>query len=423
MNGEDLDEPSVRGKQRLTIAVTILVVAGIAVAVPLAVSSRHGHSAQPAAVPSTIHHGGTALRYAGDESWSVPVLDEARSNAVYVWAGQSGGTAEWGSFCQSTPLARIVSQTRATATVAVATYAQPLPKPQPGEGVGCPAVGLGAVRLTITLAQPLGTRRLVDAYDGAARQVLDPATVLKPTYLPDGYTGGQATWSAQPPGIAVREYRGRGASLIVTVGSAALNRHDEHVIERTTVRGHPATVSNYRGFEQDILVAWSEDATHAVTVYQVSDYEKTHPPLTADQLVRVANSLRASAPPPVPASASPGEDVPALVRSKTHHALTSNTVLQLDHRVQWVKTTTHKWAAVEYGPNASALPADVAVYVVQIQGSFVCRACKSPRPVTGSVMILALPLQPNQQIGEGFIMGKTSYDLTRLGTVHVFKGS
>ena len=255
------------------------------------------------------------------------MLDEARPNVVYVRAGQSGGTAKWGSFCQSTPLARIVSQTRATATVAVATYAQPLPKPQPGEGVGCPAVGLGAVRLTITLAQPLGTRRLVDAYDGAARQVLDPATVLKPTYLPDGYTGGQATWSAQPPGAAVREYRGRGASLIVTVGSAALNRHDEHSIEHTTVRGHPATVSNYRGFEQDILVAWSEDATHAVTVYQVSDYEKAHPPLTADQLVRVANGLRAAAPPPVPASMSPGEDVPALVRSKTHHALTSNTVL------------------------------------------------------------------------------------------------
>jgi hypothetical protein len=423
MNGEDLDEPSVRGKQRLTIAVTILVVAGIAVAVPLAVSSRHGHSAQPAAVPSTIHRGGTALRYAGDESWSDPVLDEARSNTVYVWAGQSGGTAKWGSFCQSTPIARVVSQTRATVTVAVATYAQPLPKPKPGEGVGCPAVGLGAARLTITLAQPLGTRCLVDAYDGAARQVLDPATVLKPTYLPDGYTGGQATWATQPPGTAVREYQGPGASLTVTVGSAALNRHDEHIIELTTVRGHPATVSNSTGFEQDILVAWSKDATHAVTVYQTSYYEKAHPPLTTDQLVRIANSLRAPAPPPASASASPGEPVPSLVQSKTHQALTTNTVLQLDQRVQWVKTTTHKWAAVEYGPNASAPPADVDIYVVQIQGSFVCPACKSPRTVTGTVMILELPLQPNQQIGEGFSMGNTSYDLSRLGTVHVFKGS
>src|SRR6266536_3320077 len=187
MNGEDLGEPSVRGKQRLTIAVTILVVAGIAVGVPLAVSSRHRHSAEPAGVPSTIHRGGTALRYAGDESWSEPVLDEARSNAVYVWAGQSGGTAKWGSYCQSTPIARVVSQTRAAITVAVATYAQPLPpKPKPDEDVGCPAIGLGAVRLAISLAQPLGARRLVDAYDGAAREVLDPATVLKPTYLPEG---------------------------------------------------------------------------------------------------------------------------------------------------------------------------------------------------------------------------------------------
>ncbi len=177
------------------------------------------------------------------------------------------------------------------------------------------------------------------------------------------------------------------------------------------------------GFEQDMLVAWSEDATHAVTVYQMSYYEKAHPPLTTDQLVWIANSLRAAAPPPVSASASPGEDVPALVRSKTHQALTNNIVRQLDQRVQWVKTTTHKLAAVEYEPNASALPADVDIYVVQIQGSFVCRACKSPRPVTGTVMILELPLQPNQQIGEGFIMGNTSYDLSLLGTVHVFQGS
>jgi hypothetical protein len=52
----------------------------------------------------------------------------------------------------------------------------------------------------VTLAQPLDARALIDAKDGATRHVLDPATVLKPSYLPAGYTGGQATWFADRPG-------------------------------------------------------------------------------------------------------------------------------------------------------------------------------------------------------------------------------
>ena len=64
------------------------------------------------------------------------------------------------------------------------------------------------------------------------------------------------------------------------------------VLEHTTVRGHPATVSHDPGFDEDILIAWAEDATHAASVYQMRNLNETHPSLTADQLLGIANSLR-----------------------------------------------------------------------------------------------------------------------------------
>jgi hypothetical protein len=135
-----------------------------------------------------------------------------------------------------------------------------------------------------------------------------------------------------------------------------------------------------------------------------------------------ARSHRAASPPTSSASSLPQPAPPALLRSRTHSALTANMVLRLDQPVEWVKTTSHKWAAAQ-GINAGPLPADVDIYIVQIRGSFVCGACKSPVTIKGSVMVLELPLKPNQQIGEGFAMGNTAYDLSRAGTVHTFTGA
>jgi hypothetical protein len=274
----------------LPVAASVVAVAGVAIAVPLARSSGHGHRAAPtaAARPS----GPPGSHYLGDETWSEPVLDATHPNIVYVNAEQTGAQGSWGSACTTTPVARIISQTPDAVTIAVGKYAKPLPPPPPGSENACSDMDLGPKQLTIVLGQPLGRRVMIDATDGATRPVLDPASVLKPGYLPAGYTQRGISWGDK--GSAVRSYQGPGSSLSVTVGPASLNRSMGHIIKRTTVRGHPATVSSdsIPGFEQDILIAWSEDATHAATLYQMSDYSTTHPALSVAELIRVAQSLR-----------------------------------------------------------------------------------------------------------------------------------
>jgi hypothetical protein len=291
--------PQHDARRRLAVAASVLAVAAIAVAVPLTRTSRGDHHSTGLAAgppPATITQGHTTLHYVGDEAWRDPVLDESSASTVYVYAEvQPGGTASWGSYCDVHPVARIVSQTATRVTVAVGKYAAP-PSSDPA-AVGCYDIKLGAARLVVDLAAPLGTRSLIDARDGSARQVLDPATVLKPSYLPRDYTGGQATWAEDSPlggsaGAAVRTYRGPGSTLTVTVGPAPLAQRAVHVVDHTTVRGHPATVSYSPGFEQDILIAWNEDAVHAANLYQTSNYNRKNLALTMDQLLRVANSLR-----------------------------------------------------------------------------------------------------------------------------------
>ena len=69
---------------------------------------------------ATIEHAGKVLRYVGDGPWRDPVLDEDDPSIVYLYADQNGGTASWGSYCQATPVARVVSQTASADTTGFA---------------------------------------------------------------------------------------------------------------------------------------------------------------------------------------------------------------------------------------------------------------------------------------------------------------
>jgi hypothetical protein len=52
--------------------------------------------------------------------WWDPVLDQKDPSIIYIYAGQGGGTASWGSYDRCTPVARLVAQTESAVTISVA---------------------------------------------------------------------------------------------------------------------------------------------------------------------------------------------------------------------------------------------------------------------------------------------------------------
>jgi len=278
-----------------TTAAAAIGVVGVVVAVQLTGHDRNRPSTAQSSVqtpPTSIQHSGKTLTYVGEEVWSKPVLDESNANKVIVYADVNGGTSKWGEYCGTgtTAVARVVSQNATAVRIAVAKYAVGMTNNGP---IACADTFRLPVPLTVTLAQPLGDRPLIDATHDVPRKVLDPKTVLKPTDVPTGYTGGQATWATVRTAIAQRNYNGPGGKITLTTGSAALNSPLRHIIKHTTIRGHSATVSYEFRFPYDIQIAWNEDRTHAVTLYQTSAHQDaSHAALTAEQLIKIANSIR-----------------------------------------------------------------------------------------------------------------------------------
>jgi len=279
----------------LTTAAAAIGVVGVVVAVQLTGHDRNRPSTAQSSVqtpPTSIQHSGKTLTYVGEEVWSKPVLDESNANKVIVYADVNGGTSKWGEYCGTgtTAVARVVSQNATAVRIAVAKYAVGMTNNGP---IACADTFRLPVPLTVTLAQPLGDRPLIDATHDVPRKVLDPKTVLKPTDVPTGYTGGQATWSSDVTGAAERYYHGSRSDLTFTFGSASLSKPLQHIVRHATVRGHDATVSYSGGFSEDIQIAWNEDSTHAVALYQMGHDQKGElAALSADQLIQIANSIR-----------------------------------------------------------------------------------------------------------------------------------
>jgi hypothetical protein len=312
---QDLATPSLEAMPELTlsqrsrhrpvvaIAATVLAVVGIATITLVRYQHkppvRAAATSKPVAIPTTTTNDGTTVHLSGYEGWTDPVLDERNPRVVWIFASFYGNR---GHACEAVPVAYLASQQASGVTVRVATYVADPPPLKPGFKYACTAILLPPARLKIVLAQPLGSRMLVDATTQTSEEVLDPATVLKPTYVPRGFIQANVGWESSEAGSPAsgrtavakqREYIGPGSdTFTITMGPPSINRPSQHIISRTTVRGHPATVSYTGGFDEDMLVAWNEDPTHAVTIYQMGTYEKRYPALSANELVKIANSLR-----------------------------------------------------------------------------------------------------------------------------------
>jgi hypothetical protein len=273
----------------LAVAASVLVVAGVA-AIPIIRHAQHRKApaavAAPAPLPATIRRNGSTFTRAGAEAWKFPVLDEHDPAVVWIYAEVQGGPS-----CTFEPIAHVVSETADSVSVEVATFA---PDPRPSTPQICHSIKLPPKRLQVTLQAPLGSRQLVDASTGTAQDVLDPAAVPTPQFVPAGYEAAPLMWSGTNsgkfPGVATRAYQaGANTQLEIDVGpSSELGKVGDVVLDRPTVRGHPAIVWQSAHFDDLTCLTWTERATRTFRVCSAG----SPAPLDAATLVRVADSLR-----------------------------------------------------------------------------------------------------------------------------------
>ncbi|MEP6853530.1 MAG: hypothetical protein ABJA87_12870 [bacterium] len=276
-------------------AVVVVVVATIPVLLRIAGPSSDRPSAAPAAIPATVTVNGVVETLVGTEGWTAPVADETAPDVVWVYAEIQGGPS-----CLWTPVPYVVAATATAVTIKIATYVRPATSTTYQPAV-CVDVKRPSQRLKVTLGAPLAGRKLVDAFDGSSHPVLDPATVPAPTTVPAGYVARPVAWSSlngfatgfgKEANAGIRTYAGAAGTVSISAGPAAsLGGNLPEVLRRTTVHGHPAVASADRGFEQDILVVWTEAPDRAFAVHQMSNDDPKHPALTLDEVIAFANSL------------------------------------------------------------------------------------------------------------------------------------
>jgi hypothetical protein len=270
----------------LAVAAAVLVVAAVA-AIPIVRHAQDDNNrpaavASPTALPSTIVVNGKTLTRFGTEAWYSPILDERDPKVIWIQAEVQGGPS-----CTFEPVAHVESETADAVAVVVATYAAP----PLASTVACVDIKLPPKRLKVTLQEPLASRRLVDAITTTQQDVLDPATFPAPQFVPPGYEAEPLQWDGKFDGVAVRTYlHGGNDSLAIKKGSpAAVGHVGPVVLDRPTVRGHPATVWQDTNFEDLTCLTWSESSTVA---FQVCSSGSPKAELDGATLVQVADSLQ-----------------------------------------------------------------------------------------------------------------------------------
>jgi hypothetical protein len=278
-----------RGRLQVALsAVGVLVIAGGAL---LAVRTLGGGSDRTAATGSpraeltingrTVHRDGataitsvhaangtatTLLVFAGSENPAVP-------NPCYPWTD-----------------VRVVGQDDRTVTLAATRYVDRTG----GSDVVCTDIGRPVGRFSVPLAGPLGTRSVVQ--DGRVLPVLLTDTRMHATVLPDGYAGPpRVSDDPKSPGLTRTTYSGPDRDTFLEIDEGRLGQPPTdpersamvRVLDRLTVRGHPAVFRQDGGFDDVRCLVWAETASIGVAVCS----HGVPAPLTAAQLAAVADGL------------------------------------------------------------------------------------------------------------------------------------
>lgn len=244
--------------------------------------------------PQTVTVDGVEVRKVGSAKVTGAYTDPEDPSALFV----SAGRAEKPGHCSDYAAVRVVEQDAETVTLEAATYK---PTQQPPENFGCTLELPPPQQHRLDLGVPLDGRRLVDT-NGNEFKVLDTGTLLVPTALPEEYrlpgtlTVGYSGTDDAGNDVAVHTFSGPDSRTQIEVYQGVANKvpgsdepvHPSVVVDRPTVRGHSAVVTETAGLQDLTCLYWRESQNYAVMVCN----RGYPPPLGSPELQAIADSMR-----------------------------------------------------------------------------------------------------------------------------------
>jgi hypothetical protein len=289
-----------RARSAAAVALAAVAVTGVAVVPGLIQNSdRHPSGVAAGAVadgrnPDTTTVMGVEVRKVGSADVTGAYTDPQDPSALFVYAGR----APKPGYCADYAAVRVAAQDAQTVTLDAARY-EPATTPPPN--LACTTTLPPPQQHRLNLGIPLDGRRVVDT-DGHELKVLDTGTLLVPTALPDGYRGpGKLTvgyGSSDDAGndVTVHTYAGPDSQTQLEVYQGVADKvpgRDEPVapsvvVDRPTVRGHSAVVTETAGLQDLTCLRWRERQNYVVLVCSRGNPA----PLDSSALQAVADSVR-----------------------------------------------------------------------------------------------------------------------------------
>jgi hypothetical protein len=224
---------------------------------------------------------GRVLTHFTDAGFLGVVMDAGRRNVLHVVVARGSRAVD----CNLLEPAVHITEQSVTAVRLVVSGYQYVPRASSGTG-GTTCVTAGSTSVPVTLAAPLGTRRVYQGGNAESTTVADPADLPAPGSLPVGYR--EHSTSPVAPGVDTlvgeRSYARGSDRIVVRVGSRYDVLAEGDQSSDTTVDGHYAVVTDSGSGR---CVTWTELSGR---VRQVCSSGAA--PLATPQLLTVARSLR-----------------------------------------------------------------------------------------------------------------------------------
>jgi|GEM_PF-2732733 len=231
--------------------------------------------------------------FLGDVGWFGAVLQaDHRTLTVAVYPDRP-------AYCpgkQLPDLHAVVSETATTVSIRAQAFRPSSPSSMPSApaaAAACSDLGPMPMAMTVELRQPLGSRRLLDALTGTRHQVFEASTLLTPSWLPAGYVDRIIRWEREFHNAVVHEYQGPGTDQLFVARDQGLPvpaTAGAKVLATGTVLGHPVKVSVYPSSPGTTCMFWTDSGYRWSICSRGPDPRR--PPLDAEQLLRIGNSMR-----------------------------------------------------------------------------------------------------------------------------------